>query len=113
MKPASFDLKLATLGPERVLVNGSDVTELVAGVSLLSQEGQPPIVRLGLKPGVEVHEIAGDGVVEVEAAGDDVVRFLSRIDPVQLEKEAMDAFEPGDTVVGSMLRRLQVLARGG
>ena len=86
MRAGSFDVRFGVLGPERVLINGADVSDLVDGVSMLSQHGQAPTTRLLLKPGVSVEEIKGDGVIEVQPAGGDIAGWLSNIDAGELER---------------------------
>jgi hypothetical protein len=94
VKPANFQVQLGSTGSESVVVNDQDVTDVVDAVSIFAQEGAPPVVRLGLKPGVEVGAISGVGVVEVQPAGgggaDDVGRWLGAIDFAELERVVLE-----------------------
>lgn len=112
MHAASFDLTFGHFGPEKVFINGNDVTEAIAGVSFLSQDGQPPLIRLGLKPGIELHTIAGEGIVEVEPAANDAARWLANIDAQALDdavmaRMSMSGMSGGATPIQAALSQLR------
>lgn len=92
MRPATFRLHSGATGFDMVEVNGQDVTDLVDGASVLYQQAGPPLVRLALKAGVDVEEIAGEGVVEVQPAGGgtDLGRWLDAIDAGELERIVLE-----------------------
>jgi len=88
MRAGEFVLRFGTLGVERCVINGADVTDLVQDAWVVSRHAQPQIAHLVLRPGVGPDEIKGDGVIEVEPASDgaDVGRWLAGIDAEEVAR---------------------------
>ena len=89
MEPIPYEVEAGPYGPEKVQLGDTDITDAVHGFSLVSQNGAPPVLHLGLKPGEQTEPITGLGAVVVQPAGGDVVAFLANVDREALETETM------------------------
>lgn len=83
---STFSVTTDAVGPGKVVINGEDVSDRIAGVAVVAEVGQPTIVTLRQPPAAG--EISGEGIVRVrtQGAGDGVVEFLEAIDPKELER---------------------------
>ena len=103
---ASFRIQALPIGGE-VLINGEDVTDRAAVTTIRLGHTEPTIVTLHM---IGEGTIEGEGIVHIvdEPAdiADTVAELLSRIDPDQLEQDALMAMTGGETLTATMLRVL-------
>lgn len=89
MEPIPYTVDAGPFGPTKVVLGDVDVTEMISGFSLVAQEGAPPRLHLGLKPGESAEPLTGLGVVVVQPAQGDLDAFLANIDRDALADEAL------------------------
>lgn len=112
MDATRYALELGPIGPTQVVVDGHDVTDLVESVNMLCRTGDVTRVGLALKPGADVQQLEGTGVVVAQPVATDVARWLANIDPDVLDKEVAENMGWGDdaSMAKAVLARLKEMA---
>lgn len=114
-KTSRVSIDLGPTGSGSVFLDGADISDRVAGVTIAAGHGRPTRVVLELTEGSDVTGIAEGELDEVAApasAREAIVEFLESIDPAELDAASLEGGF-GESPMTSALRILVVRARGG
>lgn len=109
MTLASFHLKANATRAEILEVNGQDVVSQVRAVHF--DGGSGDVGRLAIEFVTDDVEIEGEGIVYVNR-GQDLLEFLTAVDPKMLEEAVLAAQDWGSSPVISTLEILRKWASG-
>lgn len=105
-----FTIQLSAAGVEHVDVGGQDVTNAVAGVSVVSEPGEVTQVYLRAQGGAE---IKGDGIVTqlLDAKpGQLIAQWLRQLNPDEIEQHVMRESDMTESFTVALLNYLAALA---
>lgn len=111
----SFSVDVDANGTARVLLDGQDVSDRIAGVNVAARPGQPPVLTLlhaGEGP------IEGEGIVRVVEEGLDqreaVLAFLSNLDAAEVDRQALEKMQWGSkSLTATVIEVLKEAVGGG